>query len=62
MKNGQVIKSVVDYDAQSELELINGYSRRQLTADEVYVLTVALCDNDIDRDYERFTVESLFAL
>lgn len=62
MKNGQVIKSVVDYDAQSELELINGYSRRQLSADEVYVFTVVLCDNDIDRDNERFTVESLFAL
>ena len=62
MKNGQVIKSAADYDTQSELELINGYSRRQLTADEVYVFTVALCDNDIDRDNERFTVESLFAL
>ena len=62
MKNGQVIKSAADCDMQRELELINGYSRRQLAADEVYVFTVALCDNDIDRDNERFTVESLFAL
>ena len=45
-----------------ELELINTYSRRTLTADEVYVFTVVLCDNDVDRDGERFTVESLFAL
>ena len=45
-----------------ELELINTYTRRTLTTDEVYVFTVVLCDNDVDRDGERFTVESLFAL
>lgn len=45
-----------------ELELINTYTRRTLTADEAYVFTVVLCDNDVDRDGERFTVESLFAL
>ena len=33
-----------------ELELINAYSRRKLTKDEVYVFGVVLCDNDIDRD------------
>ena len=35
-----------------ELELINAYSRRKLTKDEVYVFGVVLCDNDIDRDNE----------
>ncbi len=45
-----------------ELELINAYTRRALTADEVYVFSVVLCDNDVDRDGERFTVESLFEL
>lgn len=45
-----------------ELELINTYTRRNLSEDEVYVFSVILCDNDIDRDNERFTVESLFAL
>jgi|GEM_PF-55785 len=45
-----------------ELELINAYSRRKLTKNEVYVFGVVLCDNDIDRDNERFTVESLFEL
>ena len=62
MKNGQVIKSSRGDDLSREMELINSYSRRQLSADEVYIFSVALCDNDIDRDYERFTVESLFAL
>lgn len=45
-----------------ELRQINTYTRRELSADEVYVFSVVLCDNDIDRDNERFTVESLFAL
>ena len=45
-----------------ELELINTYTRRTLSENEVYVFTVVLCDNDVDRDGERFTVESLFAL
>ena len=42
-----------------ELELINKYARRPLTEDEVYAFTVVLCDNEIDRDYERFSSEAL---
>ncbi len=45
-----------------ELAKINTYTRRQLSADEVYVFSVVLCDNDVDRDGERFTVEGLFEL
>ena len=62
MKNGQVIKSSCSAAAENEMALINGYSRRELSEDEVYIFSVVLCDNDIDRDNERFTVESLFAL
>ena len=52
----------VDEVSEEELALINKYTRRNLLADEVYVFSVVLCDNAIDRDGERFTVESLFAL
>ncbi len=45
-----------------ELELINKYTRREFKAEEVYVFSLTLCDNDIDRDFERFTVEALFEL
>jgi hypothetical protein len=62
MKNGQVIKGIVTDDLTNEMELVNSYSRRQLSEDEVYLFSVVLCDNDIDRDCERFTVESLFEL
>lgn len=48
--------------AGEELKLINGYTRREFGADEVYVFSVVLCDNDVDRDGERFTVEALFEL
>ena len=41
-----------------ELELINTWSKKPLTAQEVYVFSVRLCDNDIDRDGERFAVET----
>lgn len=42
-----------------QLEKINKFTRRELTADEVYVFSVILCDNDIDRDGERFSDEAL---
>lgn len=44
------------------LEKINRYTRKALTADEVFVFTATLCDNEVDRDYERFTVDALKAL
>ena len=62
MKKGTVLKSASDTVSCDELALINQYTRKELSADEVYVFTVVLCDNDIDRDFERFTVESLFEL
>lgn len=43
----------------SELELINKHTRRNFSADEVYVFSVVLCDNEIDRDFERFSVDTL---
>ncbi len=39
---------------ESDLALINGLARRELGADEVYTFALRLCDNDIDRDFERF--------
>ena len=45
-----------------ELALINALARRELGADEVYTFALRLCDNDIDRDFERFGDETLEAL
>lgn len=63
MKDGYVVKSINSgVPIDGELELINRYTRRKLSADEVYVFSVVLCDNDIDREFDRFTSESLDAL
>ena len=47
---------------EKELELINNYTRSPLTADDVYIFSVTLCDNEIDRDFECFSKESLAKL
>ena len=57
MKKEQLLKNVAP--DKNELDLINSYARKPLTEDEVYVFSVVLCDNEVDRDYERFTVEAL---
>ena len=41
------------------LEKIGRFSRRQLKEEELYTFPVILCDNEIDRDYERFSDEAL---
>jgi len=38
---------------------INRYTRREFKSDEVYTFSVVLCDNEIDRDNERFTTDAL---
>lgn len=44
---------------EEDLAKINRYTRRDLTMDEVYCFKVILCDNEVDRDYESFTVGAL---
>jgi hypothetical protein len=41
------------------MTLINRYSRRSLNQDEVYTFSVVLCDNEVDRDLERFDIPTL---
>ena len=54
-------KIIGSFEAPSadELSKINKYTRREFSADEVYAFSVVLCDNEVDRDFERFTDESL---
>lgn len=48
--------------SKEDLELINLYSRNPLEESEVYCFNLTLCDNEIDRDFERFSIETLTAL
>lgn len=47
---------------EEELKEINRFTRKELSEEDVYVFSVVLCDNEIDRDYERFSEEALEAL
>lgn len=44
---------------EGELALINRFAKTGLKAEEVYAFSVKLCDNEVDRDFERFPVETL---
>lgn len=45
--------------SEQELELINKYTVKPLSADEVYTFGLVLCDNEVDRDFERFDIAAL---
>ena len=42
-----------------ELKLINKYTLSPLSADEVFTFKSVLCDNEVDRQSERFTLRAL---
>lgn len=42
-----------------DLEQINKLTRREFNADELYTFSVILCDNQVDRDFERFDNDAL---
>lgn len=43
----------------AELRAINKYALEPLTEDQVFVFRAVLCDNEIDRQSERFTLKAL---
>ena len=46
-------------ELEAKLEQLNRFTRRTLTQEEVFLFDVRLCDNEIDRDGERFSLEAL---
>ncbi len=42
-----------------QLEAINAQAKAKLTAEQVYVFSLRLCDDQVDRDFERFDTEAL---
>lgn len=49
-------------DAEADIALINQFSLKELAAEDVFCFNVTLCDNEVDRDLERFTDEALDTL
>lgn len=59
MREGYVLKSAGATASAQEMEQISRYTRRDFSPEELYVFSVVLCDNEIDRDFERFTIPAL---
>lgn len=49
-------------NAAADIDLINRHAIRTLSPDEVRCFSVVMCDNDIDRETERFTDKTLETL
>ena len=45
-----------------QLVKINGLAKAQMKEEDVYVFSLRLCDDQVDRDYERFDTEALSTL
>lgn len=56
-KEGYVEKTAAA--TPEEMEQINRYTRRDYHPEEVYTFSLVLCDNEIDRDWERFSLTAL---
>ena len=48
--------------SEVQLGAINALAKAQLTAEQVYVFSLRLCDDQVDRDFERFDTAALPAL
>lgn len=44
---------------EDELKLINKHTLEPLTAEDVFTFSAILCDNELDRHYEQFSVKAL---
>ena len=44
---------------ERELEAVNRFAKTVLTEEQVYIFSVRLCDNEVDRDFERFPAQTL---
>lgn len=44
---------------EEDLKAINKYALTPLTAEEVFTFSAVLCDNELDRQYEKFTLKAL---
>jgi len=45
-----------------QLEAINALAKTRLNGEQVYVFSLRLCDDQVDRDFERFDTEALRSL
>ena len=60
MKEAVILKkNASDVAGPEDMELINNFARKTLAPEDVYIFSLILCDNEIDRDFERFSTDAL---
>ena len=60
IKSAALTRATVDVEA--DIGLINAYTQKELTPEEVFAFPLILCDNNVDRDMEAFTAQALAKL
>ena len=60
MRDGYIEKSYAP--EQEDMEKIRRFTRKDFSEEELYVFGLILCSNDIDRDFEKFSVSALEGL
>lgn len=59
MKQARLMKAAPD---EGEMALVNAQALRELGAEEVFTFRLAACNNQVDRDLERFSDAALEGL
>ena len=54
--------NTISQKAVDELCAINAFAKAELTESQVYIFSVVLCDNEVDRDFEKFSDGALYEL
>ncbi len=56
MKITKENRIIPEKETGNDISLINAYARKELKDEDVYTFSVILCDNEVDRDFEAFSV------
>lgn len=62
IKKNHSSTNILNTISDDDMALINSFALRELSKDEIFSFSVILCDNDIDRDFERFSEDALKTL
>lgn len=54
--------SLAKANAEADMKLINQYALVELKPEDVFTYSAILCDNEVDRSVERFTIDCLKAM
>lgn len=60
--NGMLLKSATIKSEEitpDELKAVNKFTLEPLSADDVFIFKLVMCDNEVDRDYECFSLKAL---